>query len=145
MLSALATVSQDASAASLAVCPGVRDQQMKPSSMVEEASRFVVGLTGGIGSGKSAAADMFAELGAAVVDADLIAHELTAPGGAAMAAIRNAFGESVVDADGALDRVAMRRLAFSDAVAKSRLEGILHPLIQAESRRRCALDRKSVV
>ncbi|MFA7279515.1 MAG: dephospho-CoA kinase [Sterolibacterium sp.] len=105
--------------------------------MTEAASGFIVGLTGGIGSGKSAAADMFAELGAAVVDADQIAHELTAPDGVAMAKIRSAFGASVIAADGALDRLAMRRLVFSDADAKSRLEGILHPLIRAETQRRC--------
>jgi len=106
--------------------------------MTETNSGFIVGLTGGIGSGKSAAADMFAELGAAVVDADRIAHELTASDGAAMAAIRSAFGAGVIAADGALDRLAMRRLAFSDAAAKSRLEGILHPLIRAQTERRCA-------
>jgi dephospho-CoA kinase len=105
--------------------------------MTEAASGFIVGLTGGIGSGKSAAADMFAALGAAVVDADQIAHELTAADGAAMAAIRSAFGASVIVADGALDRLAMRRLVFSDGAAKSRLEGILHPLIRAETERRC--------
>lgn len=105
--------------------------------MTEAASGFIVGLTGGIGSGKSAAADMFAALGAAVVDADQIAHELTAPDGAAMAAIRSAFGASVIAADGALDRLAMRRLVFSDGAVKSRLEGILHPLIRRESQRRC--------
>ncbi|MBI5921277.1 MAG: dephospho-CoA kinase [Betaproteobacteria bacterium] len=105
--------------------------------MTEAASGFIVGLTGGIGSGKTAAADMFAELGAAVVDADQIAHELTAPNGAAMAEIRRVFGASVIAADGALDRLAMRRLAFSDADAKLRLEGILHPLIRAESQHRC--------
>ncbi|MFA7270312.1 MAG: dephospho-CoA kinase [Sterolibacterium sp.] len=98
---------------------------------------FIIGLTGGIGSGKSAAAAMFAELGAAVVDVDVIAHDLTAPGGAAMDAIRNVFGAKAIAADGALDRVAMRRLVFSDAAAKGRLEAILHPMIIAESRRRC--------
>lgn len=111
--------------------------------MPEATTGFIVGLTGGIGSGKSAAADMFAELGVAVVDADRIAHELTAPGGAAMAAIRSAFGAGVIAADGALDRVTMRRLAFSDAAAKSRLEGILHPLIRAESQRRCEIGLSS--
>jgi dephospho-CoA kinase len=100
-------------------------------------ARFIVGLTGGIGSGKSAAAGFFAELGAAVVDADVVAHELTAPGGAAMAAIREAFGPAAVADNGALDRVGMRRLVFSDAAAKARLESILHPLIRAESEIRC--------
>lgn len=94
---------------------------------------LVVGLTGGIGSGKSAAADMFGALGAAIVDADALAHELTAPGGAAMAAIRAAFGDQVVDARGALDRAAMRRIAFAYPTARGRLERILHPMIHAES------------
>ncbi len=99
---------------------------------------FVVGLTGGIGSGKSAAAADFATLGAAVVDTDAIAHELTAPGGAAMPALRAAFGAAVVAADGSLERKAMRALAFADAAARSRLEGILHPMIRTEADRRCA-------
>jgi dephospho-CoA kinase len=101
-------------------------------------TRFVVGLTGGIGSGKSAAADIFGELGAAVVDTDAIAHELTAPGGAAMPAIRAEFGDRMAAADGSLDRAAMRGLVFSDASARVRLEAILHPAIRAESERRCA-------
>lgn len=98
---------------------------------------YVVGLTGGIGSGKSAAADAFARLGAAVVDTDAIAHELTGPGGDAMPDIRAAFGDAVVAADGRLDRAAMRRLAFADPAARRRLESILHPMIRAESDRRC--------
>jgi dephospho-CoA kinase len=101
-------------------------------------TRFVVGLTGGIGSGKSAAAEIFRTLGAAVVDTDLIAHELTAPGGAAMRAIRAEFGDGMAAADGGLDRAAMRALVFSDAAARARLEAILHPAIRAESERRCA-------
>ncbi|MDD5176926.1 MAG: dephospho-CoA kinase [Sterolibacterium sp.] len=100
-------------------------------------SGFIVGLTGGIGSGKSAAATFFSELGAAVVDADAIAHELTAPDGAAMPDIRRTFGDSVIGEDGALDREAMRRLAFTDAGAKSRLEAILHPMIGAATQLRC--------
>lgn len=98
---------------------------------------FVVGLTGGIGSGKSAAADLFEALGAAVVDTDRIAHALTAPGGAAMAAIREAFGAGVVAEDGSLNRPAMRALAFEDPDVRKRLEGILHPLIREESDRLC--------
>jgi dephospho-CoA kinase len=101
-------------------------------------SPFVVGLTGGIGSGKSAAADAFAALGAAIVDTDAIAHELTGPAGLAMQSIRQAFGEAVVTADGALDRSAMRALAFSVPAARQRLEAILHPLIRAEGERRVA-------
>lgn len=98
---------------------------------------FVVGLTGGIGSGKSAVAELFAALGAAVVDTDVIAHQLTAPGGAAVSPIRAAFGEGVIAADGSLDRAAMRRRVFADGAAKARLEGILHPLIRDESERQC--------
>ena len=98
---------------------------------------LIVGLTGGIGSGKSKAAAIFEELGAAAVDADVIAHELTASGGAAIPAIRREFGEAVVAADGALDRAVMRGMVFSDAAAKRRLEAILHPLIRAETLRRC--------
>ncbi|MFZ5508904.1 MAG: dephospho-CoA kinase [Pseudomonadota bacterium] len=97
---------------------------------------YIVGLTGGIGSGKSAAAERFAELGAAVVDTDAVAHELTRPGGAAMEPIRAAFGETVITPEGALDRGAMRRLVFRDAEAKGRLEAILHPMIRAETDRR---------
>jgi dephospho-CoA kinase len=101
-------------------------------------SGMIVGLTGGIGSGKSAAADMFAELGAAIVDTDVIARELTAAGGLAMPALTAAFGEGIAAADGSLDRAAMRKLAFGDVTARARLEGILHPLIRAEADRRCA-------
>ena len=100
------------------------------------AKGFILGLTGGIGSGKTAVADMLGELGAALVDTDAIAHELTAPGGAAIAALRAAFGDAVIAADGAMDRAAMRQLVFSDALAKARLESIIHPLIRAESERR---------
>jgi dephospho-CoA kinase len=98
--------------------------------------RRIVGLTGGIGSGKSAAADRFAALGAAVVDTDAIAHELTGPGGAAMPAIRAAFGDVVVAPDGRLDRAMMRRCVFADTGERQRLEAILHPMIRAEAERR---------
>lgn len=99
---------------------------------------LVVGLTGGIGSGKSAAADAFAELGATVVDTDAISHELTGPGGAAVPEIARLFGKAFVDASGAMNRKRMRDLVFSDAEEKQRLEGLLHPLIRAESARRIA-------
>jgi len=99
---------------------------------------YVIGLTGGIGSGKSAAAQRFAEHGIVVVDTDAIAHELTAPGGAAMPAITAEFGAGVVAASGALDRAAMRQLAFTDPAARKRLEAILHPMIREESNRRVA-------
>jgi len=97
---------------------------------------FTVGLTGGIGSGKSAVASLFAKLGVHVVDTDEIAHELTRAGGEAMAQIRAAFGERAIAADGSLDRAAMRARAFADPQARKRLEAILHPLIRAESERR---------
>ena len=99
---------------------------------------FVVGLTGGIGSGKSAVADLFAARGIAVIDTDAIAHELTAPGGAAMPAIRGEFGDGIATSDGALDRAAMRNIVFADPPARKRLEAILHPLIRSESERRLA-------
>lgn len=97
---------------------------------------YAVGLTGGIGSGKSTVAGLFARLGVNVIDTDEIAHELTRPGGEAIAPIRAAFGAEAVAADGSLDRVRMRRLAFGDAQKRKRLEAILHPLIRAESNRR---------
>lgn len=94
---------------------------------------YVVGLTGGIGSGKSAAAQVFESLGATVIDTDAIAHALTAAGGAAIAPIRAAFGTDYITADGALARAQMRELVFADAAKKRLLEGILHPLIRARS------------
>ena len=97
---------------------------------------LVVGLTGGIGCGKSAVADCFVALGVPLVDTDAIAHELTGPGGAAIAAIASAFGDTVVRADGALDRAAMRKIVFADLGARSRLEAILHPRIREEMQRR---------
>ncbi|HEX7055000.1 MAG TPA: dephospho-CoA kinase [Burkholderiales bacterium] len=100
--------------------------------------RFVVGLTGGIGSGKSAAAEEFARLGAAVVDTDEIAHELTAAGGAAMPHVRRLFGDAYVAPSGAMDREAMRRRVFADPAARETLERLLHPMIRAESERRIA-------
>jgi dephospho-CoA kinase len=99
--------------------------------------RFVVGLTGGIGSGKSAAADEFARLGATVVDTDAIAHQLTAPGGAALPQIARLFGKDFIR-DGKMDRQRMRERVFSDPAAKKMLEGLLHPLIREESGRRIA-------
>jgi dephospho-CoA kinase len=99
---------------------------------------LVVGLTGGIGSGKSAAAEEFVRLGATVVDTDVIAHELTGAGGAAIPEVKRLFGRAFVDAAGAMDRKRMRDLVFSDAEEKARLESLLHPMIRAESERRIA-------
>lgn len=98
---------------------------------------LVVGVTGGIGCGKSTVTDLLAARGVAVVDTDAIAHQLTGAKGAAMPAIAAAFGSSVVRADGGLDRAEMRRLVFSDASARARLEAILHPMIRRESEERC--------
>ncbi|MDD3936809.1 dephospho-CoA kinase [Rhodoferax sp.] len=96
---------------------------------------FHVGLTGGIGSGKSTVAALLAQLGAAIMDADAIARQLTAPGGLAMPAIAQRFGADFVTAEGALDRDRMRDLAFKDPGAKLNLEAIIHPLVAEETRR----------
>lgn len=98
--------------------------------------RYRIGLTGGIGSGKSTVAGLFAQHGVAVIDADQLSHELTAAGGAAIDAIRGAFGDRFIDPQGALDRVRMRSRVFSDAAAKTKLESILHPMIREETERR---------
>ena len=92
-----------------------------------------IGLTGGIGSGKSTVADFWREAGAAVIDTDAIARQLSGSGGAAMPAIAVEFGPTMLTPDGALNRSAMRDLAFSDPSAKQRLEAILHPLIGAQT------------
>jgi dephospho-CoA kinase len=94
-----------------------------------------LGLTGGIGSGKSTAAGMFATLGAVVIDADAISRNLTAPHGAAIETIKEHFGEAMIDADGSLSRDRMRNLIFKDPSAKSSLESIIHPLIKLEMQR----------
>ena len=98
--------------------------------------KLVVGLTGGIGSGKSAAADEFARLGASVVDTDVIAHELTQPGGRAIPAVRRLFGDEMILPSGAMDRPRMRERVFTDSAARKALEELLHPLIREESLRR---------
>lgn len=97
-----------------------------------------IGLTGGIGSGKSLVAQCWVGLGAALIDTDAIARALTAPGGAALPAIAREFGKHLIDADRALDRAAMRELVFREPAAKQRLEAILHPMIRA------ACDREEV-
>ena len=91
---------------------------------------LIVGLTGGIGSGKSTVADVFASYGAQIVDTDAIAHALTAPRGQAIPAIEEAFGPEYIDSHGALDRAAMRQRVFTEPGAKLRLEAILHPMIR---------------
>jgi dephospho-CoA kinase len=94
---------------------------------------YIVGLTGGIGSGKSAAAQRFEELGATAIDTDAIAHALTIPGGAAIEAIRAAFGADYLTPEGALARARMRELVFEDAAKKALLESILHPMIRTRT------------
>ena len=104
-----------------------------------------IGLTGGIGSGKSTVGAMLASLGAVVIDTDLIARRLTMPGGAALDAIAAAFGPDFIAADGGLDRPRMRRAAFDDAATRSRLEAILHPLIGLEVEREAQLAAEAPV
>ncbi|RZT95001.1 dephospho-CoA kinase [Rivibacter subsaxonicus] len=98
-----------------------------------------IGLTGGIGSGKSTAAAILQQLGATLIDTDAIARELTLAGGAAIEPLRAAFGSACIGADGALDRAWMRAHAFADPTARRRLEAILHPLIGARANRLAAL------
>ena len=105
---------------------------------------YVVGLTGGIGSGKSAAADEFARLGASVVDTDAIAHALTQQGGAAVPEVEKRFGKEFV-LDGAMDRKKMRDHVFADPAAKRALEALLHPMIREESARQIAAARAPYV
>jgi dephospho-CoA kinase len=94
---------------------------------------LMVGLTGGIGAGKSAVSGRLAELGALVVDADQLAREVVAPGTVGLAEVVAAFGDGVLDADGALDRPALGRLVFADPQARRRLEAIIHPRVRARS------------
>lgn len=109
------------------------------SETVTPREPYTVGLTGGIGSGKTTVANLFGEHGVALIDADAIAHQITAPRGIAIGPIRATFGEQTLTAEGAMDRDKMRALAFSDDTAKRKLEAILHPLIAAESRRQRAV------
>jgi dephospho-CoA kinase len=99
----------------------------------------IIGLTGGIGSGKSTVAKSLVGLGAHLIDTDAISRSLTAPGGAAIKAIEQAFGPNMIDLNGAMDRNAMRALAFSNPDALRQLEGILHPLIGELSKQQAAL------
>lgn len=113
--------------------------------MMNHHTPWRLGLTGGIGSGKSTVAAMLARRGAALVDADAISRSLTQPGGAAMPAIASAFGPAFVAQDGALDRDAMRQLVFSEPAARTRLEAIIHPLVAQETDRRTAQAQDSGV
>jgi len=113
------------------------------------AGTFLIGLTGGIGSGKSTVSRFLADLGALILDADGIARTVTAPGGAAIPAIRDIFGPAFITSDGALDRDRMRTHAFHDAGAKRRLEAIIHPLVgqitAEQTQHAVATDRPCVV
>ncbi|MEF9996384.1 MAG: dephospho-CoA kinase, partial [Burkholderiaceae bacterium] len=100
-------------------------------------------LTGGIGSGKSALAERLVARGAALVDTDAIAHDITRPGGAAIEPLRAAFGSAAISADGALDRGWMRRRAFTNRAAKATLESIVHPLIRTEVERQILAANES--
>ena len=100
---------------------------------------YLVGLTGGIGSGKSTVAGLFAAQGVRIIDTDLISHRLTQAGGEAIPAIRDTFGADLIDAQGALDRGRMRELVFGNPAEKKRLEAILHPLILAQVRHQATL------
>ena len=104
-----------------------------------------IGLTGGIGSGKSTVAAMIVTLGAALIDTDAIARRLTAAGGAAIPAMKREFGNSILNADGSLDRAAMRSRAFADATVRQRLEAVLHPLIGAEAQRQANASASPVL
>jgi|SRR5215472_800010 len=96
---------------------------------------YVVGLTGGIGSGKTVVADAFAAAGAEIVDTDALAHRLSARGQPGLSAVRDAFGNGVLTPSGELDRALLRKLVFADSDARARLEAALHPLIRAEAER----------
>lgn len=105
---------------------------------------YVVGLTGGIGSGKTVVADAFAALGVEVIDTDLLAHRLSARGQPGFSAILAAFGDGILQPDGELDRAALRRRVFADAAARARLEDVLHPLIGAEVARQIERWRDTI-
>ena len=100
-----------------------------------------IGLTGGIASGKSTIADMFAELGVAVIDTDVIAREVVMPGQPGLDEVRQAFGEQILGDDGTLNRTALRQLVFADDGARKRLEAILHPHIREETFRQADAAR----
>jgi dephospho-CoA kinase len=110
--------------------------------MIESASvgpRLIVGLTGGIASGKSIVANMFAKLGAGIVDTDLVAREVVAPGEPGLAAVTKAFGNEILLRSGELDRTALRRIVFADDAKRRQLEALLHPLIRGRTRERLAM------
>jgi dephospho-CoA kinase len=109
-----------------------------------ENAAFCIGLTGGIGSGKSTVAQTLVQLGAVLIDSDAIAREIALPGGVAIAPLQTEFGADVLDENGGLNRARMREMAFSDTSVKRRLEAILHPLIGIETERRAAAAGQQV-
>jgi dephospho-CoA kinase len=117
--------------------------------MQTSSTPFRLGLTGGIGSGKSTVGQMLVDAGAALIDADAISRSVTAPGGSALSAIAQAFGPDFITTEGALDRDRMRTLVFSDASAKQRLEAIIHPLVslatKAQAQAATTADHKLLV
>ena len=104
---------------------------------------FIIGLTGGISSGKTSVANLFQDLGIEIIDTDFIAHQLTQPGGNAIQPIKIAFGNRFISDDGSLDRATMRDLVFADEAARHRLEAILHPLIYQETKQQLPLIQSS--
>ncbi|MBK6349917.1 MAG: dephospho-CoA kinase [Proteobacteria bacterium] len=108
---------------------------MTPTAPQSTGRPFRVALTGGIASGKTTVANLFATHGVPLIDTDLIAREVVEPGQPALAAVAKAFGNDVLDADGRLDRRRLREVIFRDAAARARLEAILHPAIRAEMER----------
>ncbi len=116
-----------------------------PGSKNSQPAFFSLGLTGGIGSGKSTVARLFAEHGAGIVDMDDIAHRLTAPGGKAMDVIRREFGKAYISEDGSLDRARMRERVFQEPSARKKLEDILHPMIREDARDQASRLKKDYV
>lgn len=106
---------------------------------------LLIGLTGGIGSGKSTVCQLFAQLGAPIIDTDTIAHTLVEPGQPALGQLEATFGREIIDQQGHLDRAALRERVFSDATARQRLESILHPLIRSEMQHELEMLRASYV
>jgi dephospho-CoA kinase len=104
-----------------------------------------IGLTGGIGSGKSTVAAMLVQLGAELIDTDAIARQLTAPGGAALPALQREFGDAILAAEGGLDRTAMRARVFADSAQRQRLESVLHPMIATDAQRQAEASSSRVL
>jgi dephospho-CoA kinase len=106
---------------------------------------FLVGLTGGIASGKSTVSAMLEHLGAEVIDADLVSREVVEPGTRGFSEVVDAFGRGILQSDGALSRAALAQLVFADSAQRKKLESILHPLIKERTMQRIAQSKNSVV